>query len=219
MSRPHFIAIVLASVSFVGYVVVKYFGMRRGLLLAAAAGGLASSTAVTITNARHAAAGEGAPGCLQPASQLPRRLCSCVSPASWLCSSLNCSCWSPPHFSPLCWRRWGSLLPGRFGGKPTAGNTVAGGFAIHSIFSRSSDLPFSLALLSCSAARRRKHSAQRGVAGAIVVGLADVDAVTVSMLRLTPDNLSRAQAVSAILAAVASDTVSKVAIGAAIGRG
>jgi uncharacterized membrane protein (DUF4010 family) len=39
------------------------------------------------------------------------------------------------------------------------------------------------------------------------------------MLRLTPDNLSRAQAVSAILAAVASDTVSKVAIGAAIGRG
>src|SRR5262249_50820370 len=57
------------------------------------------------------------------------------------------------------------------------------------------------------------------VAGAIVVGLADVDAVTVSMVRLTPDTLSRAQAVAAILAAVASDTVSKIAIGAAIGRG
>ena len=52
-----------------------------------------------------------------------------------------------------------------------------------------------------------------------MVGLADVDAVTVSMLRLTPDTLSRAQAAVAILAAVASDTVSKVAIGAAIGRG
>jgi len=51
---------------------------------------------------------------------------------------------------------------------------------------------------------------------AIVVGLVDVDAVTV---RLTPDTLSRAQAVLAILAAVASDTVSKIAIGAAIGRG
>src|SRR5262249_20887003 len=58
-----------------------------------------------------------------------------------------------------------------------------------------------------------------GAAGAVAGAIADVDAVTVSMLRLTPDNLSRAQAVSAILAAVASDTVSKVAIGAAIGRG
>ena len=52
-----------------------------------------------------------------------------------------------------------------------------------------------------------------------MVGLADVDAITVSMLRLTPDTLSRWQAAVAILAAVASDTVSKVAIGAAIGRG
>ncbi|MGA7489247.1 MAG: MgtC/SapB family protein, partial [Xanthobacteraceae bacterium] len=38
------IAIVLAGVSFLGYAAVKYFGVRRGLLLAAAAGGLASST-------------------------------------------------------------------------------------------------------------------------------------------------------------------------------
>jgi uncharacterized membrane protein (DUF4010 family) len=57
------------------------------------------------------------------------------------------------------------------------------------------------------------------VAGAIVVGLADVDAVTVSMARLAPETLSARQAALAILAAVASDTVSKIAIGAAIGRG
>jgi uncharacterized membrane protein (DUF4010 family) len=55
------IAIVLAGVSFLGYAAVKYFGERRGLLLAAAAGALASSTAVTVANARHAAAGEGSP--------------------------------------------------------------------------------------------------------------------------------------------------------------
>ena len=53
------IAIMLAGVSFVGYVAVKYFGTQRGILLAGAAGGLASSTAVTISNARQAAAGEG----------------------------------------------------------------------------------------------------------------------------------------------------------------
>jgi uncharacterized membrane protein (DUF4010 family) len=55
------IAIVLAGVSFLGYAAVKYLGARRGLLVAAAAGGLVSSTAVTIANARHAAAGQGAP--------------------------------------------------------------------------------------------------------------------------------------------------------------
>src|SRR5215470_2236363 len=53
------IAIVLAGVSFLGYAAVKYFGARRGLLLASVAGGLASSTAVAVTNARRAAAGEG----------------------------------------------------------------------------------------------------------------------------------------------------------------
>src|SRR5262245_56883437 len=41
-------AIVLAGVSFVGYLAVKYFGASRGVLLAAAAGGLVSSTAVTV---------------------------------------------------------------------------------------------------------------------------------------------------------------------------
>src|SRR5437660_224390 len=56
-------------------------------------------------------------------------------------------------------------------------------------------------------------TATGAVAGAIFVGLVDVDAVTVSMVRLTPDTLSRTQAVLAILAAVASDTVSKIAIG------
>ena len=55
------IAIVLAGVSFLGYAAVKYFGARHGMLLAAAAGGLVSSTAVTLANARRAAAGEGSP--------------------------------------------------------------------------------------------------------------------------------------------------------------
>jgi uncharacterized membrane protein (DUF4010 family) len=46
---------VLAGVSFAGYVAVKYLGTTHGTLLAGAARGLVSSTAVTITNARRAA--------------------------------------------------------------------------------------------------------------------------------------------------------------------
>jgi uncharacterized membrane protein (DUF4010 family) len=55
------IAIVLACVSFIGYAAVKYLGARPGVLLAAAAGGLVSSTAVTVANARRAATNEGSP--------------------------------------------------------------------------------------------------------------------------------------------------------------
>ena len=55
------IAIVLACVSFMGYVAVNYLGASRGVLLAAAAGGLVSSTAVTVANARRTAVHEGSP--------------------------------------------------------------------------------------------------------------------------------------------------------------
>jgi uncharacterized membrane protein (DUF4010 family) len=57
------------------------------------------------------------------------------------------------------------------------------------------------------------------LAGAIVVGLADVDAITVSMAHLAPGTLDPAPATLAILAAVASNTAAKGAIGAVIGGG
>jgi uncharacterized membrane protein (DUF4010 family) len=64
-----------------------------------------------------------------------------------------------------------------------------------------------------------KIGAAGAIIGAIVIGLIDVDSVTVSLARMIPDPLMITSAAYAILAAVASDTVSKVAIGALIGRG
>jgi uncharacterized membrane protein (DUF4010 family) len=61
--------------------------------------------------------------------------------------------------------------------------------------------------------------AQGAIIGAVVVGLVDVDSVTVAMSRLTPETLTAAHAGYGILAAVASDTVSKIGIGALLGRG
>ena len=57
------------------------------------------------------------------------------------------------------------------------------------------------------------------IAGAVIAGLVDVDWVTVSIARLTPQTLSPEDAAHAILAAVANNTLCKVAIGAIIGRG
>ncbi len=53
--NPHqlwLITILIAAVSFVGYIAVKLVGPSRGLVLAAAMGGLVSSTVVTLTLAR-----------------------------------------------------------------------------------------------------------------------------------------------------------------------
>ena len=57
------------------------------------------------------------------------------------------------------------------------------------------------------------------IVGASVAGLADVDAVSVSMARLAPGTLSPNDATLAILAAVVTNTLSKIGIGAATGRG
>src|SRR6516165_2867390 len=209
------IAIVLASVSFLGYAAVKYFGARRGLLLAAAAGGVASSTAVTITNARRAAAREGSPrllaaGVAVASAVMFLRVVGIVTALKAELLVLVADALTAVGFA-VAWMTW----------------QKADGDAYRSVKFRN---PFDLlsvvgfavflgVIIVLGRAVGEAFGATGAVFGAIVVGLVDVDAVSVSMVRLTPETLSRTQAVLAILAAVASDTVSKIAIGAAIGRG
>ena len=57
------------------------------------------------------------------------------------------------------------------------------------------------------------------IAGAAVVGLVDVDAITVSLARLIPKPLGIQNATIAILSAVATNMISKIAIGSIIDRG
>jgi uncharacterized membrane protein (DUF4010 family) len=214
------IAIVLAGVSFLGYAAVKYFGARRGLILAAAAGGLASSTAVTIANARRAAAGEGAPRLLASGVAIASGvmflrvggIVTALNPALLVlvAPALAAATLVALGFA-LAWMFWAGADPKNYRSvefrNPFDFLSVVG-FAL-----------FLGVIIVLGHAVGETFGATGAVAGAVVVGLADVDAITVSMLRLTPDTLTRAQAAVAILAAVASDTVSKVAIGAAIGRG
>src|SRR5262249_28840554 len=211
---------VSARVSFLGYAAVKYFGARRGLLLAAAAGGVASSTAVTITNARRAATREGSPRLLAAGvavasavmflrvvgivAALKAELLVLVAPA------LIAAALTAVGFAVA----WMTLQK--------ADRDAYRSVKFRNPFDLLSVVGFAVFLGVIIVLRRalgEAFGAPGAVAGAIVVGLVDVDAVTVSMVRLTPDTLSRAHAMLAILAAVASDTLSKIAIGAAIGRG
>jgi uncharacterized membrane protein (DUF4010 family) len=213
------IAIVLAAISFLGYVAVRYFGTRRGLLLAAAAGGLASSTAVTIANARRAAAHEGSPRLLAAGvavasavmflrvvgivTALKPELLLLVAPALFMAAL------TAVGFAGA-WMIW-----------EKAGRDEYRGVKFRNPFDLLWVVGFAVFLgvvIVLGRVLGEAFGARGAVAGAIVVGLVDVDAVTVSMVRLTPATLIPGDAGFAILAAVASDTVSKIAIGAAVGR-
>ena len=213
------IAIVLAAVSFLGYAAVKYFGARRGMLVAAAAGGLASSMAVTIANARRAAAGEGAPRLLAAGVAVASAvmflrvvgIVSALNPALLVlvAPALVAATLTALAFTfAWVWREAGrkDYRSGQFR-NPFEFRSVVG-FAL-----------FLGVIIVLGRVVGEKFGPIGAVAGAAVIGLADVDAITVSMSRLTPDTLTHTQAALAILAAVASDTVSKIGIGAAIGRG
>jgi uncharacterized membrane protein (DUF4010 family) len=59
--RLWLVVVITAGISFVGYVLARLLGERRGTLLTAAVGALVSSTAVTVDSGRRIRAGAGGP--------------------------------------------------------------------------------------------------------------------------------------------------------------
>ena len=213
------IAIVLAGVSFVGYAAVKYFGTSRGVLLAGAAGGLASSTAVTVTNARHAAAHEGEPRLLAAGVALAsavmflRVLALVVAIKASLivlvAPALVAAAAAAVAFALIA-------VYGRGGAQDQPGVEFRNPFQFWPVVGFA-------ALLGVVIVAGRALGEAFGASGAFVVsaivGMVDVDSITISMARLVPQTLDRWGGAMAILIAVATDTISKIGIGAAVGRG
>lgn len=213
------IAIILAGVSFSGYVAVKYLGESHGILLAGAAGGLASSTAVTIANSRRAAAHEGSPSLLAAGVALAStvmflRVCIIVGTLKPALLTLV----APPLIAAAAVAIAFALVAA-FRQRP---QTQQRQVKFRNPFGFWAVLIFALMLAFFIVAGRMLGDVfgpAGAFLGAAVMGIADVDAVTVSMTQLTPQPLSIQDAALAILIAVSTDTISKIAIGATIGRG
>lgn len=214
------IAIVLAGVSFVGYAAVKLFGAERGILLAAFAGGLVSSTAVTMTSARRVAAGEGAPRLLAAGIAIASAvsfvrvaaIVAVVQPdiLALIGPGLAAATVAAALYAGVTvyWRDTGSNndSPAEFG-NPFRFWSVVG---------------FAVLLGAVIVAGRwvgQTYGARGTLLGAIAVGLTDLDSITISVARLVPEPLASREAAWAILAAVASNMLSKLVAGAVIGRG
>jgi uncharacterized membrane protein (DUF4010 family) len=210
------LAILIAAISFGGYVAIRLFGDRLGVALAAIAGGLASSTATTLTLARLGRAQPGTERLLAGGILLSSTVM--LIRVGVVASLLN-----PALLGPL-------LAP-----LATGGLVLASGAALllvrnpqkakpEIIMTNPLELGMALKLAAVIAVvmllaqfveRWLGHAGVVAVAAAS--GLVDVDAVTISMARLGGRQIDLPTAVEAIALAVAVNTVVKAVLASTTG--
>lgn len=218
--RPLWWAVVLiAGLSFAGYLAIRIAGARSGTLLAGLLGGLASSTATTLAFSR-----------------IARR-------AQPLAPSLAVGVVLGGSVAFLRIHVVASVLNGSLGSALTVPMLVmaavgfAGALALRAVAGASEEAlpdarglsnPLELAsavtfgaLLAVVAVATEYFQAWFGAAGvygvAILSGIADVDAVTVSMARMADDEETLAVATRAVVLAASVNTAVKAAIALAVG--
>ncbi|HEV2553563.1 MAG TPA: MgtC/SapB family protein [Bosea sp. (in: a-proteobacteria)] len=213
------LTILIAAVSFSGYVAIRIFGDRLGVMMAAVCGGLASSTATTMTLAELVRQHPESRNLLA-AGILTAGLVM-VARVAIVASALN-----PMLLQSL-------LLPLLSGGF-----VLAVGAGLMLVFSRGTSqqpvLKIANPLEMASALKMAAlltsvmlaaHLLQRyfGDAGVLATaglsGMADVDAIVISMARMAMGAVDPALAAQAILLATAVNTLVKSVLAAAAGDG
>jgi uncharacterized membrane protein (DUF4010 family) len=211
-------AILIAAVSFAGYVAVRVLGDRKGIAVAAIAGGMASSTATTLSFARlarehpestHLLAG----GVLLAGVTMLVRivvLAGMIKPE--LIAALL---WPAAAAAVVLLLGAAAVLWGRRGGA-----TEHPQLNIKNPFDLGTVLQLA-GLISIILLVAKAVASQAGNAGlfllAAVSAIADVDALTLSMARLAGRQVASGDAATAILIAASMNTASKAAIAAFVG--
>ncbi|WP_018239960.1 MgtC/SapB family protein [Ensifer sp. BR816] len=205
------LTITIAAISFVGYVAIRVAGPRRGILFAGAAGGLVSSTALTLTFARFAS----------EAPESARRLASGAAIAGAL-SLIRVlvigGAMAPVLLTPLAIALVpavlvlvaASVLVIRRGGKQSAPD-----LHLDNPFELGEVLRFGAllgAVIVASKVLVDKLGQRMLFAVAAISGLMDLDAITLSTARLTGPTVDLTTAVAAILIAVVVNLLTKVVL-------
>lgn len=212
------LAIIIAAISFSGYIAIRIMGSQAGVALAAIAGGLASSTATTMTLARMAREHPVASQLLSGGILLSGVVM--VARVLAVAAAIN-----PTLLIPLAWPLG------------TAGLVlIATAALLFLVHGRGSDEhpelkirnPFDLGmalklagLIALISLLTKWIGTSLGEAGlavlAAVSGIADVDAITLSLARLSRDGLSTEAAVASIGIAVAVNTAIKAVMAFSLG--
>lgn len=204
--------VLICGISFFGYVAVRIVGARRGLMLSALAGGLASSTAVAVSYAR---IGRNNPALdrvlacgiiLASTTAFPRIiiLASIVNPGliDWLIWPLGIAAALCTGAILIIWR------------KPASDENPAT-VTLRNPFDFDMALKFGVLLIAILLLTRAfgKWFGDLGVyVAALFAGLADVDAISLSLARMAGEDLPLPAAAAGIVIAALSNIAFKASI-------
>lgn len=212
------VVVLIAGISFVGYVAVRLYGARRGLIVTAVAGGLVSSTAVTLT---FSARGRQHPE-LRAACALAVSLAATIMFARVL---VEVAAVRPALVGPTALPLGAMLIAATLGGlllwrRVPASSETPEPAGLHNPFRLRTALRLGLvyALVRWIAGLAWEHLGSGGLlASAALSGLADVDAITLSVAHLHGQGLADDVAVRAITLASVTNTLVKVGLVVALG--
>lgn len=213
------LTVMIAGISCVGYAAIRLAGPRRGILFAGAAGGLASSTATTLSFARFAA----------KAPQSAERLAAGAAVAGALSAArvLIVGGLLAPAVMPMLAAALVPMVLVFLGGsvfliRRTSADGGAPGLSLDNPLDLAAVLRFGL-LLGLVTLVSRILLDQIGTASLFAVagvsGLVDVDAITLSTVRLVDGPVSAATAAGAVLLAVGVNMVTKAGLAIVAGGG
>lgn len=200
--------VLISGISFVGYFAIKHAGNRMGTLLTAVTGGLASSTAVTLSMAQlakpHAQKTLFMSGVIVASSIMFIRVLVEVAVVN---APLFNHVWLPILVMFICLLLGGVWL--WFGHQ---GNEPDSEIEINNPFNLSTALKFGALLgviLLLSAACKRWFGDEGVYVLSIVSGLVDVDAITLSLSRMSVGDLSYSVATAGIILSSVVNTLVK----------
>jgi len=218
------LTILIAALSFAGYVAIRVAGPQLGIPLSGIAGGLVSSTATTLNMGRLARQHAERTKLFAAAILLSSAVM--MLRVIFLVGVVNASLLqfvAPPLVLALLAQ---GVLAGYLGNWTRSAATVDQPLSLRNPFDLGVVLAFG-ALLAIIMVLTKLLAAWAGAGGAIALaaisGTFDVDAISLSLARLVPGGLDANTAACAILVAVIANSLTKIALawttgGAALGR-
>lgn len=203
--------VLISGISFLGYVLMQLLGPKRGLVLAAGLGGLVSSTAVTLSAAQQSRQATG----LAPVLAASVLLASAVMfPRVLVVLAVVRPSLIPVVALPLLGMAAAAMLAclpllGRGGAEREVQPELRNPFALGAAFE------FALIFATVSFVSKAAEAAYGGAglyATALVSGLADVDAITLSVAKLVGGGTEVRLGGRAILLAMTANTAAKAGI-------
>jgi len=210
------IVLLLSAVNYVGFVARRVVGGARGYLITGALGGLVSSTAVTLAFARRSTADRANAAALArgtvaaSAVLLPRVLgiAAVINPAVAPRVALS--------LAPIAAAAALLIVLGRDRGAEDAGEPALRASPLQLGQALKMAVAFQLVLIVLEFAR--SQFGRVGVySGAAIVGLTDVDALTITMARMAADPEASSLALNALVIGIISNTVLKAGLAAVLG--